>query len=145
MAFRQRIENDLEAICPVSQKIDLSKLEVADMSGAPHTDVPERNLLSAVLTRTVLDLRSPDKKTADDAYGFLLAECTTEDPFSFRWLCSQLDIDPDMFLERVLGPKALDLTAVWEPYQQKYKGGKRLPTKRVYHSMSLRSCDIELE
>ena len=83
--------------------------------------VPERQLLAAVLKRALFDYFGDDKTEKDLAAAWLFEEACppepvvrmpevrlaevgiSEDPalFSFKWVCDQLDINPCLFLERL--------------------------------------------
>jgi len=142
LTLRKTVETELESIISVSPRVDLSKIEI-DMTYIPSTNLPERNLLAAVLARAVLDLSSAERVIASEARGFFLSDLTAEDPFSFRWLCAELDLDADIFLTRLFGPNHDEVVAVWEPYRQRYKGGRRLPRSLVFHPAPQCSSDTE--
>lgn len=73
---------------------------------------PERGLCAAILKQAILDLflQSPDiskqvkrgkislceqKKIVRDAYEWLFLRHTNKEPFSFPWICDQIDLDCD--------------------------------------------------
>lgn len=78
--------------------------------------MPERNLLTAVLRRALFDLRNGTavERTAAKEWFF---ENGDYSPFSFTWVCTHLDIEPEQLLERIgklraqLGPKRTSLEA----------------------------------
>jgi hypothetical protein len=58
---------------------------------------PERNLLSAVLTRAILDAFGTahcERHVVRSARQWLFGKLTPSSPFSFAWIATQLDIDP---------------------------------------------------
>ncbi len=59
------------------------------------TGSPERNLLMAVLERAILDLVGNDSMEASEAEKWLFGEVETPSfrPFTFPWLCQELDLD----------------------------------------------------
>lgn len=60
---------------------------------------PERNLLAAVLAIAIQDLGSDNVFNRRDATQFFLKEDEDDNlPFSFRYICSELDIDADDIL-----------------------------------------------
>ncbi|MBX7144883.1 MAG: hypothetical protein K1X79_10565 [Oligoflexia bacterium] len=68
--------------------------------GVPNqTGTPERRLLTAILERAILDFVGNDKVEMDDAQTWIFeaAQDTDPSPFSFAWLCRELDLNP-MFI-----------------------------------------------
>ena len=61
-----------------------------------HKDSPERRLLSAVMMRAVTDLLcDSDPKSQQDAKAWFLEELVyTPEPFSFQFICMELELDP---------------------------------------------------
>lgn len=62
----------------------------------PVNHAPERRLLAAMLERAILDLRcNTDLTKQNDARESLLwIETNSSAPFSFEWLCNELELDP---------------------------------------------------
>ena len=62
------------------------------------TGSPERLLLLAVLERAILDFVGNDTREAEAASSWLFddddAESPTNAPFSFAWVCRELDLNP---------------------------------------------------
>ncbi len=57
-----------------------------------HELVPEKGMLRALLARAVADLKDPNLATREDAREWLF-ESERTGPFTFRWVCSHLDLD----------------------------------------------------
>ncbi len=86
---------------------------------------PERHLLTAVIKRALFDYFGGDKDEREMAKEWLFDEAAafnrelTVDAqlpaFSFKWICFQLDIDPDHFLRRIqdLHPRGAKRTQEW--------------------------------
>ena len=72
---------------------------------------PERALLTAVLSSALLDYFSPEntldvvhsKRAKLEAASWLFDEAHEEGPFSFAWVCEELDICPQGLRERLIG------------------------------------------
>ena len=66
---------------------------------------PERNLLMALLERTILDFVGNDEKAVESAEEWVFADL--EDPdshkqaYSFIWTCNELDLDPGMIAQAI--------------------------------------------
>lgn len=63
---------------------------------APNpTGSPERRLLLAVLERAILDYVGNDKKEVEQSEQWIFGDLDnpTNSPFSFPWLCRELDLD----------------------------------------------------
>jgi len=63
---------------------------------------PYRNLLAEILNRSLRDLLNPTKagqKERRDAEYFFF--CGETNAFSFIWICQQLEIKPDVILQRI--------------------------------------------
>ena len=60
-----------------------------------QTGTPERNLLTAILERAILDYVGNDHKETECAEDWLFSAQNTDDfkPFSFQWVCERLDLD----------------------------------------------------
>lgn len=86
---------------------------------------PERHLLTAVVKRALFDYFGGDKDERQMARDWLFEENSTFDreliaeaqlpAFSFKWICFQLDINPDQFLNRIQGlhPRGQKRTQEW--------------------------------
>lgn len=88
-------------------------IEALDILGIPNaTGSPERRLILAILERAILDYVGNDAKEAEEAENWLFSDsgdCGNRDendaedvddslsevdlPFSFPWVCQQLDLD----------------------------------------------------
>ncbi|MCB0338796.1 MAG: hypothetical protein KDD53_04285 [Bdellovibrionales bacterium] len=63
----------------------------------PSPVKPERNLLAAVLARAICDAFGSahcDRHEVRSARQWLFGTLTPKHPFSFAWVCIQLDLDP---------------------------------------------------
>lgn len=81
---------------------DVDVLEV--FGGNTQRGTPERNLLMAVLERAILDFVGNDQKEASHAEEWLFgneAQDKLQAPFSFSWICQQLDLD-ETFISRTV-------------------------------------------
>ena len=67
------------------------------------TGSPERNMLMAVLERAILDYVGNDQKDVQAAEHWIFAPRDNEDfePFSFAWVCSELDLEPNS-IEKII-------------------------------------------
>lgn len=70
---------------------------------APNpTGTPERNLLLAMLERAILDFVGNDQLEIESAEEWLFEnEGELLRPFTFRWVCHQLDLDSDQVQSRI--------------------------------------------
>lgn len=77
--------------------------------------VPERNLLVAMLERAVFDFYGDQKIEKQEAAEWLFGPGDLDLPFTFQWVCAQLEIDSELFLERVrhLKPRSSMSTQQW--------------------------------
>ena len=59
------------------------------------TGTPERRLLLAILERAILDYVGNEEREAESATQWLFGDTdeTCSDPYSFAWVCHQLDLD----------------------------------------------------
>lgn len=69
----------------------------------------EKKLLIALLFRTTKDFCEPSrrltsKKNTQEAYTWFFSG-QSNNPFSFTWVCLQLNIDPEKYLTYVLNKK----------------------------------------
>ncbi|MBL7661591.1 hypothetical protein JNK13_02450 [bacterium] len=55
---------------------------------------PEKHLLVALLQRAILDLVSPHEEDRDEAKDWVLSTNSEDVPFSFKWTCSELGLNP---------------------------------------------------
>ena len=59
------------------------------------TGSPERRLILAVLERAILDYVGNESEEVQQAKNWLFGEDALDtNPFSFGWVCQQLDLDP---------------------------------------------------
>lgn len=72
----------------------------------PTPSIPEKNLLAAVLGRAILDATGTvDLQARKGAHMWLRLDREFSDkfePFSFRWICFYLDLDPRIIKKYVL-------------------------------------------
>ena len=61
---------------------------------------PERNLLAAILRRALFDFSSGDLEERIAAKEWFLAGANQK-PFSFAWVCLQLNLEPEAILLRI--------------------------------------------
>ena len=67
--------------------------ELAESDAQDEKGTPERNLMMAMIERAILDYVGTDSKEAEAASEWIFdTEC--ELPFSFNWVCRELDLDP---------------------------------------------------
>ena len=82
-------------------------VDALDMFGAQsERGTPERNLLMAVLERAILDFVGNDQREVEEAEEWIFDEEETESdstPFTFSWICQQLDLDRKFVAETVKG------------------------------------------
>jgi hypothetical protein len=67
-----------------------------DLFDSPNpTGSPERRLLLAVLERAILDYVGNDRREIEEAETWLFGDVENKEgrPFSFHWVCEQLDLD----------------------------------------------------
>lgn len=66
------------------------------LEAANETGSPERNLLMAVLERAMLDFVGNDPKEIDSVEEWIFSDLEDPafEPFSFSWICQQLDLEP---------------------------------------------------
>ncbi|MDR2337800.1 MAG: hypothetical protein LBE20_04020 [Deltaproteobacteria bacterium] len=80
-----------------SARVRLGNVEDDCMSIAVKNIKPERNLLSAVLSRAILDAFGSaqcDKHIVRSARQWLFGPLTPLKAFSFAWVSKHLDLDP---------------------------------------------------
>lgn len=67
-------------------------------------DVPERRLLFAILERAVRDCLGNQGEDSEQATDWLF--CDVDDdphtPFSFQWICENLEVDQNEFRSKIL-------------------------------------------
>lgn len=88
------------------QKLFLTDIDADELFGpVNHTGTPERNLLMAVLTRAILDYVGNDRREIESATEWIFAADEQGDdfetPYTFRWLCQQLDLDRADIAEKI--------------------------------------------
>ena len=81
----------------------------------PTNSTPERRLLVALLRRALFDYVSGATAERRAAKEWLFDEAGPDDDFSFRWVCQQLDFQPDMVLSRIksIRPNSLKPSSHW--------------------------------
>jgi hypothetical protein len=62
---------------------------------------PERNLLVAMIQRAIFDYMGNREFDRDSAAEWLFDDTENSDLFSFQWVCSQLDLEPQAITSRV--------------------------------------------
>lgn len=72
-------------------------------SSPNETGTPERNLLTAILERAILDFVGNDSKQVEHAEKWLFAPQNSNDfrPFSFEWVCERLDLNAKSIEENI--------------------------------------------
>jgi len=73
------------------------EMEASQLFSVPNlTGTPERNLLLAVLERAILDFIGNDPKEREQAHSWIFGDLDTmtAEPFTFPWVCQQLDLQP---------------------------------------------------
>ncbi len=81
-----------------------SELEVSEVFGPVNlTGTPERNLLMAILVRAILDFVGNNSQEAEEAEEWLFAGSSRDEdePYTFAWLCQQLDLDKFSIAEKI--------------------------------------------
>ncbi len=79
-----------------SQLLSFSATDEHGIIDSPNaTGSPERRLILAVLERAILDYVGNDRREIDEAEAWLFGELENDlfAPFSFPWVCQQLDLD----------------------------------------------------
>jgi hypothetical protein len=66
-----------------------SEVDYQDFRGTP-----ERNLMMAMLERAILDFVGTDRRESELASDWI-SDTEFEAPFSFAWICKELDLDPE--------------------------------------------------
>ena len=67
-----------------------------------HTGSPERNLMMAVLERSILDYVGNKASDIQSAKEWIFSEAhEPQEKFSFAWICSELDLDPKRIAEAI--------------------------------------------
>ena len=90
-----------------SVKIDVDALDL--LGSESQRGTPERNLLMAILERAILDFVGNNLKEVEKAenwlFDFLNGNSFEEDsksaPFSFSWICQQLDLNRTFVAETI--------------------------------------------
>lgn len=62
-------------------------------------DLPERALLAAMLDEAITTIRLREHHLARNARAWILSK--NKDPFSFEWVCEELDLCPNEFRRAV--------------------------------------------
>lgn len=71
----------------------------------PRKDVPEKNLLNAVFSRAVQDIKHPGYTREIVRW---IANDWDDSPFSFNWICEGLDLRPEIARRMLLDPDIQD-------------------------------------
>lgn len=68
--------------------------EFYDYTAPNTTGTPERNLLTAILERAILDYTGNDPEESAKAEEWIFGDLDDPDhePYTFAWLCNQLDL-----------------------------------------------------
>lgn len=66
---------------------------------------PEQRLIIAVLIRCVKDIFDEDKYIKKRALQFMLARTPASKAWSFRWLCSELNLNPRILIKNIIDNK----------------------------------------
>lgn len=76
---------------------------------------PERSLLVAVLERAVFDFVGHKKSAREDAAEWIFGDYDNNEPFSFNWVCSHLDMHPADVLHQIkqMKPRGTQATHQW--------------------------------
>lgn len=74
---------------------------IASDEGCFH-ESPEKELLSAMLARAVLDAANGKGEIRRSALTWMRKRYKTPKAISFQWLCTELGFEPDRVLESVL-------------------------------------------
>lgn len=88
---------------------NVSTFPIVDDDGASVFDIPnqtgtpERRLLAAILERAILDYVGNDTLEVKEAEDWLFSspQGVDADPFSFNWVCRELDLSPEFISSRV--------------------------------------------
>lgn len=96
--------------------IKLKTLGVSvDTKSVPHEIRGERDLIAAIIERTVRDLIVPPLMATrsdirDSEQWF---RSNAKEPFSFLWCCDHLSLDPEYLREQVASMDMLDINSRW--------------------------------
>ena len=90
---------------PLPKGLDDPQADLAIFGG--NTESPEKDLMVAVILQAKLDLFCPNKRRSEAALVWFLEtniKGSGDRPwlFSFRNICEQLELDPDIILQRLL-------------------------------------------
>ncbi len=85
----------------MSEVLDLN--EFYEFTVPNKTGTPERNLLTSILERAILDLTGNDPEQALSAQEWIFGELDDLDPepYTFQWLCSQLDLNVPSIVSKI--------------------------------------------
>jgi hypothetical protein len=89
----------------------LSSLADSSESDSAGGAAPERTLVAAVLERAVRDVLDGDEEAVD---WFADDDESENAPFSFIWICEQLELDPEKVRASVFGKQS-----TWAKRKQK--------------------------
>ena len=82
-----------------------NKITPASSEIEPAPESPERTLLAAILNLTIVDICNPTGGFRTPAVKRQAVQWVHDkgtDDWSYRWVCSELDLDPDALLAGIL-------------------------------------------
>jgi len=85
---------------PTGIRMDQDFADLLESSSQAQT--PERRLLFGIIERAVRDLLGNQRHEATDATQWLFHTASLEVPFSFGWICAQLELAPGDIHRKVL-------------------------------------------
>jgi len=96
----------VQGIKPLLLEINYEEFEEGRETSQRLQLSPERGLLSAMITRSIQDLESADIQTKREAREWFESSNTLK-PFTFGWICMQLDIPIENFQKKLQSPKSI--------------------------------------
>lgn len=77
----------------------------------------EKKLLVALLCRAVIDITDPDTSCFDDKGGWLAdayrwISADESNPFTFKWVCEHLELDPDRLRNHLLKRSTIGIYSI---------------------------------
>jgi len=78
-----------------------NKIDLIAEDSFEHKKLPEIRLMWALLARVIMDLFLDDQMNKREAVSFLKSKKSNKIPFSFRWICLYLELDPDHVRESI--------------------------------------------
>lgn len=96
------------------------------------TGSPERRLILAVLERAILDFVGNDLREVQEAEEWLFGErdTPTNAPFSFAWVCRELDLDSRVIAEQIRSMPKRGSSRIAPWYQKDAQSESGTPTRR---------------